>query len=92
MRALWLHDPADPAAVGRGDEYLWGADMLVASRRRVYFLSGMTHGCWTFLRTYILRAGFLDGPEGFLVARYHAQTTFYRYMKAWMKQRRGELK
>jgi hypothetical protein len=27
-----------------------------------------------------------------LVARYHAQTTFYRYMKAWMKQRRGEMK
>jgi len=68
-----------------------GADMLVASRRRVYFLSGMAHGSWTFLRTYILRAGFLDGPEGFLVARYHAQTTFYRYMKAWMQQRRGGL-
>jgi glycosyltransferase involved in cell wall biosynthesis len=69
-----------------------GAEMLVASRRRVYFLSGVAHGGWTFLRTYLLRAGFLDGPEGFLVARYHAQTTFYRYMKAWMQQRRGGLR
>ena len=67
-----------------------GADMLLASGRPVYFISGIGHGFWTFVRTYFFRAGFLDGPEGFLVARYHAQTTFYRYMKAWMKQRRGE--
>lgn len=43
----------------------------------------------TFVRTYFLRAEFLGGPEGYLVARYHAQTTFYRYMKAWMKQRQS---
>ena len=30
MRALWLHHPDDPTAVARGDEYLWGRDMLVA--------------------------------------------------------------
>ena len=30
MRALWLHYPDDPTAVARGDEYLWGRDMLVA--------------------------------------------------------------
>jgi hypothetical protein len=65
-----------------------GAEMLVASGRRVYFLSGFGHGLVAFLRTYFFRAGFLDGPEGFLVARYNAETTFYRYMKAWMKNRR----
>ena len=30
IRALWLHHPDDPRAVARGDEYLWGRDMLVA--------------------------------------------------------------
>ena len=30
IRALWLHHPDDPRAVERGDEYLWGRDMLVA--------------------------------------------------------------
>jgi len=69
-----------------------GAEMLVASGKRVYFFSGSAHAFWTFLRTYLFRAGFLDGAEGFLIARYHAQTTFYRYMKAWLKRRRGELK
>jgi alpha-glucosidase/alpha-D-xyloside xylohydrolase len=30
MRALWLHYPDDPTAVARGDQYLWGRDILVA--------------------------------------------------------------
>ena len=29
IRSLWLHHPDDPAAVARGDEYLWGRDLLV---------------------------------------------------------------
>ena len=30
IRALWLHYPDDATAVARGDEYLWGRDILVA--------------------------------------------------------------
>ena len=30
MRALWLHYPDDAKAVARGDQYLWGRDVLVA--------------------------------------------------------------
>ena len=30
MRALWLHYPDDKTAVERGDEFLWGRDLLVA--------------------------------------------------------------
>ncbi len=30
IRAMWLHYPDDPAAVARGDQYLWGRDILVA--------------------------------------------------------------
>jgi alpha-glucosidase (family GH31 glycosyl hydrolase) len=30
MRAMWLHYPDDAVAVARGDQYLWGRDMLVA--------------------------------------------------------------
>lgn len=49
MRALWLHHPQDAAAVARGDEYLWGRDLLVApvvekgaTSRRLY----LPRGCW----------------------------------------------
>ncbi len=54
MRALWLHDPTDPVAVARGDEYLWGGDMLVAPVtehaarfRRLYLPRGVWYDFWT---------------------------------------------
>ena len=41
------------------------------------------HGMWAFIRTYILQAGFLDGPQGFALAISNAHGTYYRYMKLW---------
>ncbi len=38
-------------------------------------------GLWAFIRTYILRAGFLDGREGFMLAVSNAEGTYYRYLK-----------
>jgi glycosyltransferase involved in cell wall biosynthesis len=39
------------------------------------------HGVWTFFRGYILKRGFLDGREGFLLAVSNAEGTYYRYLK-----------
>lgn len=36
---------------------------------------------WTFLRAYIIRAGFLDGKEGFIAALSKAEETYYRQLK-----------
>ena len=54
MRALWLHDPKDLAAAARGDEYLWGPDLLVApvvekgaTSRRLYLPRGKWIDYWT---------------------------------------------
>jgi len=54
MRALWLHYPDDPNAVIRGDEYLWGRDILVApvtekgaEARSVYLPAGTWYDFWT---------------------------------------------
>jgi alpha-glucosidase (family GH31 glycosyl hydrolase) len=54
MRALWLHYPDDVAAVERGDQYLWGRDVLVApvvekgaSSRRLYLPRGTWFDFWT---------------------------------------------
>ncbi len=54
MRALWLHYPGDPLAVARGDEYLWGRDVLVApvvergaTSRRLYLPQGGWYDFWT---------------------------------------------
>ena len=76
-------------ALSRVDRYSTaGAEALVASGRRVTFLSGIIHGLFAFLRAYILRRGFLDGAEGFLLAVANAEGTYYRYMKAWLARRR----
>ncbi|HTS63691.1 MAG TPA: TIM-barrel domain-containing protein [Candidatus Acidoferrales bacterium] len=57
MRALWLHHPDDPAAVARGDEYLWGRDILVAPvtepgaiSRKLYLPRGAWYDWWTGAR------------------------------------------
>jgi alpha-glucosidase/alpha-D-xyloside xylohydrolase len=54
LRALWLHYPDDPAAAARGDQYLWGRDMLVApvveqgaKTRTLYLPRGVWYDFWT---------------------------------------------
>jgi glycosyltransferase involved in cell wall biosynthesis len=75
-------------ALSRMDRYSTaGAEMVVASGRRVTFATGIMRGLWAFIRTYFLKVGFLDGREGFLVAVANAEGTYYRYMKAWLKGR-----
>jgi alpha-glucosidase/alpha-D-xyloside xylohydrolase len=54
MRALWLHHSGEAAAITRGDEYLWGRDLLVApvveksaTSRRLYLPRGSWFDFWT---------------------------------------------
>jgi alpha-glucosidase/alpha-D-xyloside xylohydrolase len=54
MRALWLHHHDDPQAVRRGDQFLWGRDILVspvvekgAVMRRLYLPRGAWFDFWT---------------------------------------------
>jgi glycosyltransferase involved in cell wall biosynthesis len=87
-----IHHPVEKLedALSRMDRYSSaGAEMIVQSGRRVSFATGILRGLWSFLRTYVLRLGFLDGREGFLLAVANAEGTYYRYMKAWLKGRQG---
>ncbi len=75
-------------ALDRLDRYSTAkAEIIVASGRRVSFFSGIGHGLVSFLRAYVWRAGFLDGAEGFLLAVFTAETSYYPYMKAWLAMR-----
>ncbi|MGA2246835.1 MAG: TIM-barrel domain-containing protein [Verrucomicrobiota bacterium] len=54
MRALWLEYPDDAQAVALGDEYLWGADLLIAPvvekgarTRRLYLPPGTWFDWWS---------------------------------------------
>jgi glycosyltransferase involved in cell wall biosynthesis len=57
------------------------AAMLHAAGERASLATAILHGVWTFLRSYVLRAGFLDGREGFMVAVYAAENSYYKYLK-----------
>lgn len=46
-------------------------------------LKAILHGAWSFFRTYVLRAGFLDGPQGFSLALANAKGSYLRYIKLW---------
>lgn len=54
IRALWLYHPDDAAAVARGDEYLYGREILVApvvekgaATRSLYLPPGAWYDFWT---------------------------------------------
>lgn len=66
-----------------------GAENMWRAGRRGSLGAALWHGCWAFFRTYILRAGFLDGREGFMLAVSNAEGTYYRYLKLMLLKRDG---
>ncbi len=59
------------------------AEQAFAKGKSSSLLKAVLHGAWAFFRTYVLRAGFLDGPQGFALAVSNGQGTYYRYIKLW---------
>lgn len=65
-----------------------GAQQAFEAGKRATPLTAVLRGAWAFFRTYVVRLGFLDGAPGLVLARYNAQTTYYRYLKLWYLGRR----
>lgn len=51
--------------------------------KRCGFLSILSHTLGAFCKTWLLRAGFLDGKQGLLLAVVNAQYTFNKYAALW---------
>ncbi len=58
-----------------------GAQAMHRRGRQATLAGAVLRGLWSFVRTYFLRAGFLDGREGFMLAVSNAEGTYYRYLK-----------
>jgi glycosyltransferase involved in cell wall biosynthesis len=68
--------------VGKMDSYSTAAAAAMAARGKTAGVgSAVLHGFFAFLRTYILRAGFLDGRLGLVLAISNAEGAFYKYLK-----------
>jgi hypothetical protein len=70
----------------------WGAQTLSENGKAAGLSSAVMHGAWTFFKTYVLRGGFLDGREGFMLAVSNAEGTYYKYAKLWLRTRDAGLK
>lgn len=57
------------------------AESLYQRGKRANLVTAILHGLWAFIRTYFLRAGFLDGTHGFMLAVSNAEASYYRYLK-----------
>ncbi|MCG7496817.1 glycosyltransferase family 2 protein [Vibrio sp. Of7-15] len=46
---------------------------------------GIVHALACFIKMYIIKAGFLDGKQGFLLSLLSAHSTFVKYADLWIK-------
>ena len=60
-----------------------GAQQLASKGRRGGVLRAVIHGLGAFLKTYIIKAGFLDGSEGLFLAVSNAEGAYYKYVKLY---------
>jgi hypothetical protein len=58
-----------------------GALMLHKQNKSTSLTKAIFKGIWAFFRCYILRAGFLDGREGFILSISMAESSYYRQLK-----------
>ena len=67
-----------------------GARQRAAAGKRGGFGMALVRGAWAFVRTWVLRAGFLDGRTGFMIAVFNAETVYYRFLKLARHARQDE--
>jgi glycosyltransferase involved in cell wall biosynthesis len=58
-----------------------GAQQAFVRGRSGSLGKAIAHAAWTFIRTYWLRRGFMDGREGLMLAISNAEGVYYRYLK-----------
>ncbi len=58
--------------------------------RRTNQLKIMTAGLTTFVQTYFLKLGFLDGSAGFAIARFAAHHAFLKHLILWELQEKSD--
>ncbi len=70
----------------------YGAEQRLAKGKKGNLPIAIGRGLWAFVKAYIIKRGFLDGREGFMLAVSNALTTFYCYMKlAYLLKNRSNL-
>jgi glycosyltransferase involved in cell wall biosynthesis len=84
-----LHYRADSLddTLNRMNKYstIWAQQNL--HKKKGSIIKGLTHSFWTFIRIYVIRRGFLDGKEGFVMAVSNSCGSFFKYVKLYFLQK-----
>ncbi len=60
-----------------------GAQMLYEKGGRASISKAVLKACWSFIRTYWIKAAYLDGCQGLMLSISNAEVTYYKYAKLW---------
>jgi glycosyltransferase involved in cell wall biosynthesis len=69
-----------------------GAEMLHQKGAQSSISKALFKGLWAFIRTYWLKAAFLDGRQGLMLSISNAEGTYYKYVKLLELQERQSRK
>src|SRR5690625_2979607 len=84
LKGHFLHYPYDDmeALLVKVNAYSTAGAQMMHQKGRTTGIPGIIgHSVWTFIRIYVMRRGFLDGKEGFIMAAVGAAGSFFRYSK-----------
>ena len=74
-------------AVAKHHHYaVLGAAQVERAGGRVTLLTPFAHSIAAFVKTYVIKRGFLGGVEGYANARIRSQTAFWKYMFVYMNR------
>ena len=62
------------------------ADQRQAKGKKATLWQGVSHAIGCFVKMYLLKAGFLDGKQGFLLAVLSAHSTLVKYADLWERE------
>jgi len=60
-----------------------GALKLAQQGKQGSLTKAIYKAVWSFFKTYFIKAGFLDGQQGLMLAISNAEGTYYKYVKLW---------
>ncbi|MBY7995854.1 glycosyltransferase family 2 protein [Vibrio fluvialis] len=68
------------------------ADQRQAKGKKSSLSQGIVHALGCFIKMYVLKLGFLDGKQGFLISLLSAHSTFVKYADLWVRANDVQIK
>jgi len=84
-----VHHTAETLADLQAKERLYSALFVAdnAGKRRISLIGAVARGLFAFTNTYLLKCGFVDGAEGFIISVHAGMARTSRYLKLWQANR-----